>query len=160
MTGCLMGAAHSVEQPCAVAASFRECKNSFAPIVRAGNATLECCKAACRNRRAQRFICGSRPSYSLRFKRQVQCSQYQGTVEGGPAVPRTTSNEGVVHTSETSGGQPDSSIAESNWPLAGKGRSLTRKRKCPSSMGCWRTDCFTQGPLIPRQSSRYSASLT
>jgi hypothetical protein len=29
----------------------------------------------------------------------------------GPAVPRATSEDGVVHTSETPGGQPESSIA-------------------------------------------------
>ena len=32
----------------------------------------------------------------------------------GPAVPRTTSNDGVAKTSETSGGQPDSTIDDSN----------------------------------------------
>ena len=37
---------------------------------------------------------------------------YSKSSDAGPAVPRTTSSEGVVNTSETSGGQPLSNIAD------------------------------------------------
>ena len=43
-----------------------------------------------------------------------QCPTKAASGKIGPAVPRTTSEDGVAHTSETSGSQPLSNVAQQN----------------------------------------------